>query len=127
MKRFLCVLLCVGVYCGIVFRAEAQDIQVSSGVVCDTAEQIKMFGSLIDEAGSQQAMESVNEDAKDPIACVPATVAYFVVERGEVVKAEGKYWAVTKITVVGAVSGGRMQQFPPKDFYVLTQAPGQPA
>jgi hypothetical protein len=119
MARFICAALCVVAFaCVWSFPVRANDIQVGSGLVCDTKEQVAMFASL----------DAIAEDAKTPNACVIGyTVAYVVVEKMDEVKIAGNAYYIGKVLIVGVRTGQGMQPVQPQEFYTLFPAEGRPA
>lgn len=126
--RFLCRALCVLAFaCVYSFPVRANDVQFAAGTVCDTAEQVTMFGSLYDSEGAEKAMAKVNEDAKDPQACVAVQFAYVEVKRGAVIKIANRYWAVTEVQIVAVGTPQGLLPVQPQSFYTLLPAEGHPA
>lgn len=127
MRVFLAA-LCVAVFaCVYSFPVRAADIHTNQAIVCDTAEQMTLFGSLVDERGDDGAMAAVNEDAKDPTACLQAVIAYSIVKKGASVSIGGRMWAVTEVLVGAVAISGVMTLIEPKTFYILSAAEGRPA
>lgn len=128
MTRIFWSALCVVLFaCVWSFPARANDVQFAAGAVCDTAEQMAMFGSLYDEKGAEGALAAVNEDAKTPDACLAVQFAYIEVKRGAGVKIGGKNWVVTEIIIVGVHTARGMIQTQPGTFYTLLPAEASPA
>jgi hypothetical protein len=129
MARFICAALCVVAFaCVWSFPVRANEIQVGSGLVCDTKEQVAMFASLFPEKGAQGAIDAIAEDAKTPNACVIGyTVAYVVVEKMDEVKIAGNAYYIGKVLIVGVRTGQGMQPVQPQEFYTLFPAEGRPA
>ena len=75
--------------CFLVLDAHAQEVQIGTGILCDTKAQAEQFVALNDELGDNNvALQQVNDEAKQANACAVATVAYIVVE--EVGKVQSK-------------------------------------
>lgn len=120
--------LCVAVFaCVLTFPVRAADTYTNQAIVCDTAEQMALFGSLVDERGDDGAMAAVNDDAKDPTACVQAVISYAVVKTGASVSIAGRNWVVTEVLVGAVAISGVLTPIVPKSFYVLSTAEGRPA
>ena len=115
--------LCVAFFA---LQAHANEPQVGTGLVCDTGEQAIMFASLYDEKGAA-AVQAVNDNAKDPMACLVATVALVKIEVLATAKVAGRDVEITKVLVIGIVDEGRLTPTPPKEFYMLFPAAGFPA
>ena len=128
MARFICAALCVVAFaCVWSFPLRASDIQFAAGVACDTAEQAAMFGSLVEEKGAEKALAAVNEDAKDPVACVIDTFAFIEGERGAVIKVGGKDYEVTAVNVVAVRTPQGFERINPLPLFTLLPAKGNPA
>jgi hypothetical protein len=52
-----------------------QDIEVETGVFCDTQKQMERYVAVFD-GDTQRAIDAVNAEEKDPTACVYGTIAY---------------------------------------------------
>jgi len=52
-----------------------QDIEVETGVFCDTQRQMERYVAVFD-GDTQRAINAVNAEEKDPTACVYGTIAY---------------------------------------------------
>lgn len=129
MKRILCGALCVVLFYVLVssFRAEAQSPLVAEGVVCDTAEQAIMFGTLFEEKGVDGALQSVNEDAGNPYACGMLQVQYIRGDEKGVVTISGMPHKVVEILVIGVRVEQGWQMVPPTVQYAIEAAEGRPA
>lgn len=127
MRRILSGALCVMLFCILVlsFRAEAQENAV--GLVCDTAEQVILYASLAEEKGVEGAVQAVNEDAKDPTACVVASIHYIRGDEKAKVTIEGRQYTVSEILVLGVQTGRGWMPIKPSVYYSLFEAEGQPA
>ena len=105
MKRALLGLLVGAIgYC-LIFRAEAQDVQIGTGLVCDTAAHVEEVGALFAEKGNQGAIEAVN--AKSPDACGVLTVAYVIGGTKSQIKVGERYYNVVEIAVVSIANNGK--------------------
>lgn len=129
MARTFLAALCVALFaCVWSFPVRANDIQIGSGLVCDTKEQVQIFASLFPEKGAQGAIDAIAEDAKNPAACVMGyTVAYVVVEKLEPLKVGTNDYYIAKILIVGVRTQQGMQPVQPQEFYTLFVAEGRPA
>ena len=55
--------------------AGAHDIEVSTGVVCNTQKQVEEFAAF-NESAPQAAIRDVNDEERDPTACTVASLAF---------------------------------------------------
>lgn len=129
MRRILCGALCVMLFCVLVssFRAEAQSPRAGAFVICDTAEQAIMFGSLFEEKGAKGAADAVNEDAKNPDACGMYHVHFIRGDEKGVVIIGGIPHTVIEILVIGVRTEQGWQMVPPTVQYAVEAAEGRPA
>jgi hypothetical protein len=125
MRRILLGLLVGAVgYC-LIFRAEAQDVHVGTGLVCDTAENVAAVGALFAEKGNQGAIEAVN--AKSPDACGVLTVAYVIGATKAQIKVGDRYYNVVEIAVVSIASNGQWNNLnQPVIQHTAIEAEGRP-
>lgn len=97
-------------------KAPAHELNSSTGLVCDTKEQVSRFYTLFLE-GDMHAMQRVNAEAK-ATACMVGTVAYI---KGEVVGTfpvpEGRI-DVVKVVVTAYVLNGAWMELQPTVQYV---------
>src|SRR5690349_13933754 len=56
-------------------QIETDDVQIGTGLVCDTQQQVKRFVSIYD-GNVETAVSTVNSEEHDPTACVIAAMAY---------------------------------------------------
>jgi hypothetical protein len=56
------------------FPAQAQEVEVASGPICDTQEQVEQFVALYD-GDAQSTAEKVNAAEHNPTACVISGMA----------------------------------------------------
>jgi hypothetical protein len=76
-------------------------ISVGNAIICDTSEQARRFVTLRNDGSEAvQALQLINQEAKNPTACGPAVVAF---RSGETIQSErmdGKLVNVVKVTVL---------------------------
>jgi len=105
-------------------QATAQDIEIGTGLLCDTAQQVERYVVLTDQ-NPATALTAVNVEAKKENACAPGSVAY---RRGRTVKTlttkHGTY-DIVEITVIAGVSQAGMMAITPTVQYTLFPAKGE--
>jgi hypothetical protein len=76
------------------------DIEVETGVFCDTQKQMERYVAVFD-GDTQRAIDAVNAEEKDPTACVYGTIAY--VRGPEIATARNKNetYHIVRVIVVG--------------------------
>jgi hypothetical protein len=94
------------------FPARAQNIEVGTGIFCDTQKQVERFVALF-EGNEEKAMKAVNAEENDPTACVIGTIAFI---RGPEI-ATARTWNMTfhivRVTVVGILTEAGLRSIGP--------------
>src|SRR5882672_11356152 len=92
--------------------AQAKNIEVGSGIFCDTQKQVERFVTIF-HGDAEAAINTVNAEVKNPTACVAATIAFI---RGPEV-ATARTWHVTfhivQIFVIGILTEDGVQTTAP--------------
>jgi hypothetical protein len=98
--------------------APAQDIEIGSGIFCDTQQEMERFVALLD-GDAQTAINAVNAEAKDPTACIAATIAF--VRGAEVAKLESwnEAYHIVQVTVVGVLTEAGPRAIAPTTIYSI--------
>jgi hypothetical protein len=105
------ILLCV--------PAQAQEIELGPGLVCDTQEQVERFVALYD-GNAQAAMTAVNAEEHDPSACGLANIAFVRGHQLATARHKDTTFNIVQILVVGVANEvGRVQSVTPALFYSL--------
>jgi hypothetical protein len=102
--------------------AHAQQIEVQFGesLVCDTQKQTERFAALYD-GNVESAAAAVNDEEKDPTACVVATVAFVLGPDVGTVRKRGGAYQIVRILVVGVMTERGLQTTVPAPFYSISQ------
>jgi hypothetical protein len=104
ITRTMSFTLGIGMFASLLcLPAHAQDIEVGTGIFCDTQKQAERFVALY-QGNTEQAIKAVNAEENDPTACVHGTVAF--IRSTEVVTARNKNEAyhVVRVLVVGILT-----------------------
>jgi hypothetical protein len=103
------------------FPGQAQNIELRSGIFCDTQKQVERFVALFD-GNEENAMKAVNVEENDPTACVAGTIAFV---RGPEI-ATARTWNMTfhivHVTVVGVLTEAGLQSVGPAATYSIESA-----
>lgn len=84
----------------------ADNIQVGTGVICDTQDEATSFVRIMSERDANSAMQEINGKAQSPMACGMATVAFHTGKRiGEIRTSKGSFNIMEIQVVAGAVDG----------------------
>ena len=80
--------------------AQAQELQIGTGPICDTQKQTERLVALLD-GGAETAIKVVNAEERDPTACIVATVAYMEGPQLTVAHNKAGTYRIVKVLVVG--------------------------
>jgi hypothetical protein len=103
------------------FPAQAQKIEIGTGIFCDTQKQVERFVALFD-GNAEAAINAVNVEEKRAGACVAGTIAFI---RGSEI-ATARTWNMTfhivQVTVVGILTKAGPQSAGPAATYSVERA-----
>ena len=96
--------------------ARAQDVEVGTGLICDTRAQVERFVALYD-GDSQSTANKVNAAEHNPTACVISGMAY--VRGRKLAQARGKdaTFQIVPILVLGIVTEQGVESVKPSPFF----------
>jgi hypothetical protein len=96
--------------------AHAQEVEVTSGLICDTQRQVEQFVALYD-GNARDTAAKVNAAENNPTACVVSGMAY--VRGHELAKArtKGTTFQIVPILVLGVVTENGVQAVPPARYF----------
>jgi hypothetical protein len=101
--------------------AHAQNIEVRSGIFCDTQEHVERFVAVFD-GNAEAAINAVNIQEKNAGACVGGTIAFI---RGPEI-ATARTWNMTfrifQVTVVGVLTEAGLRSAGPAATYSIESA-----
>ncbi len=98
------------------YGAQAADLSVATGLVCDTAEQVESY--VTDFKGdTQEALKHVNDKAGKEDACIIATLGFIKGRTLQTVRTQDEAYAVTEILVIGAVTPAGFQLVTPVKWF----------
>ena len=101
--------------------AQAQNIEIGSGIFCDTQKHVERFVALFD-GNAEAAINAVNLEEKHAGACVGGTIAFI---RGPEI-ATARTWNMTfhivQVTVVGVLTEAGLQSAGPAATYSIESA-----
>jgi hypothetical protein len=99
------------------------DLQVATGLVCDTQQQVERFVSLYD-GDALTAVGTVNAEARDPNACVIATMIYVPGAPIATTTSKDKMFHIVPVLVVGIVTPEGVQAVAPAQFFSAEEVEG---
>ena len=101
-------------------QKQDSDLQVGTGMICDTQRQIERLAVLLDN-GPQEAAMTVNAEEKDPNACGYATIAYMQGSPISTTRSKQGAFNIVRITVVGVGTPQGFQVVSPIGYFSLVK------
>jgi hypothetical protein len=84
----------------------AANVQVGTGVICDTQDEATSFVRIMTERDADSAMQEINGKSASPMACGMATVAFHTGKSlGQIRTSKGSFNILEIQIVAGAVDG----------------------
>jgi hypothetical protein len=100
-------------------QAQAQEVELGPGLVCDTQKQVERFVALY-SGDAQAAVNAVNAEMNDPTACRLANMAFVRGPRLATARNKDTTFDIVQILVVGVANeAGGVQTVTPALFYSL--------
>jgi hypothetical protein len=89
-------------------------MHIGSGVICDTHEEVQRFVNLMASKDAGGAVQAINREKANPLACGMATVAFRAgKDHGEVRNGKGSY-KILEIEVIAGTANGSWHMIVPK-------------
>jgi hypothetical protein len=92
--------------------AQAQNVEIGSGVFCDTHRQVERFVALF-HGDTEAAVNSVNAETKNPTACAAASIAFIRDPNVATVRTWNATFHIVPIVVVGVVTESGLKMTAP--------------
>jgi hypothetical protein len=102
------------------FAAQAQEVEVTSGLICDTQQQVEQFVALYD-GDAKDTAERVNAAENNPTACVVSGMAYVRGRELKTARTKDTTFQIVPILVVGVVTEKGIQAVAPARFFSAIQ------
>jgi hypothetical protein len=100
-------------------QAQAQEVELGPGLVCDTQKQVERFVALY-SGDAQAAVNAVNAEMNDPTACGLANMAFVRGPQLATARNKDTTFDIVQILVVGVANeAGGVQTITPALFYSL--------
>ena len=101
----------------------ADEIQVGTGLVCDTQQQVERFVTLY-EGDPQSAVGTVNAEEHNPTACGMITMAFVSGPPLATARNNNKNpsFQIVQVLVIGLVTSEGVQAVEPAQFYSFLEA-----
>jgi hypothetical protein len=104
----LSVLLC--------FSARAQNVEVGTGIVCDTQKQMERFVALYHD-DAEAAVKAVNTEENDPNACVVGTIAFVRGPDIATARTHNATFQIVRVLIVGIFTEAGFRATVPAAFF----------
>ena len=96
------------------FSIDRDKVHIGSGVICDTHEEVQRFVNLMGSKDAGGAVQTVNREKENSLACGMATVAFRAgKDHGEVRNGKGSY-KILEIEVIAGTANGSWHMIVPK-------------
>ena len=96
--------------------AQAQDVEVTSGLICDTQEQVEKFVALFD-GNARATVERVNAAEHNPTACAVSGMAFVRGRNLATARTKNTTFQIVPILVVGVVTENGVQAVAPARYF----------
>lgn len=98
--------------------AQWPDVNIGSGLVCDTPQQVEQFAAVYD-GDPDAALAAVNAEADDPDACTIGTFAFVIGPQVAVVKRVNGTFRVIQVLILGVFTDEGFEAAMPRTFFTL--------
>ena len=96
--------------------AYADDVQVGTGLLCDTQQQAERFAALYDgDAGI--AIRTVNAEEHNPTACGVVAMAYVAGPPLSTARTKDLTFEIIQVLVIGVITRNGMRSVEPAHFF----------
>jgi hypothetical protein len=96
--------------------AQAQEVEVTSGLICDTQKQVEQFVALYD-GNARDTAEKVNTAENNPTACIVSAMAYVRGRELATARTKGTTFQIVPILVLGVVTEKGIEAVTPTRFF----------
>jgi hypothetical protein len=96
--------------------AYADDVQVGTGLLCDTQQQAERFVALYD-GDAVIAIRTVNAEEHNPTACGLVTMAYVPGHPLSTARTKDLTFQIIQVLVVGVITENGMRSVEPAHFF----------
>jgi hypothetical protein len=96
--------------------AQAQEVEIGTGLICDTQAQVEHFVSLYD-GDVQSTAEKVNTAEHSPTACIVSGMAYVRGRKVATARRNNTTFQIIPILVVGVVTEKGVETVTPAPYF----------
>ena len=100
--------------------AQAQKVEVGTGVFCDTQQQMERFVALFD-GNEVVTMKKVNAEENDPTACGIATVTFVRGPQIGTTRTQKGTFSIFRVLVVGVLTDAGFRSAVPAAIFSVTK------
>jgi hypothetical protein len=100
--------------------ARAQEIEIGTGLVCDTCHEIEQIVAFYD-GDMQTAIDRVNAEEHNPSACAVWNLAYVLGPKVGIARKKDATFHIVPILVVGVVTPVGICSVTPSKYFSLVQ------
>jgi len=98
---------------------------VGQGLICDSLQQLHRFVDMRNQGRAvDEALRTVNEEAKNPMACGTVMAAYAPGQSVDKMKMRGEAVELVEITVIAVSDGTNWKKVAPTKQYAIRTEPG---
>jgi hypothetical protein len=98
---------------------------VGHGLICDSPQQLHRFVDMRNQGREEEeAVQAINEEAKNPVACGSVMAAFAPGKPVDKVKMLGETVEFIEITVIAISDGKGWTKVPPTTQYAIRTEPG---
>ncbi len=127
MRYLLAIALALPLACASA-GAQQQNVTapaVGQGLICDSPQQLHRFVEIRNQGrNAEEAIRTVNEEAKSPIACGSVMAAFAPGKPIDKMRMLGESVELIEITVVAVSDGAGWTRVPPTTQYAIRSEPG---
>jgi len=100
--------------------ARADEIQVGTGLVCDTQQQVERFVALYD-GDPESTVSTINAEEHNPTACGMVTMAYVPGPPLATARNKSLTFHIVQVIVVGLVTSEGVHAVKPAHFFSVVE------
>jgi hypothetical protein len=102
----------------LVAPTRADEVETSTGVICNTQKQMERF-VVLNDADPRTAIRAVNAEEHDPTACAVASLAFVRGSNSVTVRKRDTTFQIVPILVVGVVTPDGVRGIIPAVYFSL--------
>jgi hypothetical protein len=103
--------------CGTARSEPVADYEVTTGLICDTPQQVERFIALFDGQDAGKAVKVVNSEAHNPSACAIASLAFIRGKNVETISRRDNAYTIVHILVFGIATEDGIRPIQPAVYF----------